>query len=345
MKIIVTVVVTAIAVLCGGVVWSQTQSVKPSRISEEIKKQREVSGRLPILIEQFKGENLYIKCGYEDENLCYSFILQLDGKDSLRKDLVTILDGGELFLKSYGLRERTCRAENGKILADARKSPHEVVACLQGNAQGSASRTYDDLRKLEKSFREIAAKINFVVGIAEKNDMPEYSSSAFVISHPSKRKNFLVTAGHVAGHMRFVDNKLSVFSKKEPVVISIQFRITEVVDIAVTPANIPGITGGTLEISRNDLTADVTPLAVICNPHVFPLSVRTGFFKEFGDNRGYLEITFPGIGVENGCSGSPVIDLKGKIRGLLIRSVPSGQSASAIPSDTLMRYIDEEFGR
>ncbi len=159
-----------------------------------------------------------------------------------------------------------------------------------------------------------------------------------------KRVPFLITAGHVAGHFDFDASKIYIFAKghKESIAFNGIFRTSEVLDIAVIKVPLEKInilTG----IPRTDALPAQTPIAVLCNPFYFGIPIRTGFFLSVDRTDQSLSLEFPGIGVEGGCSGSPVIDEEGRIIGLLVRGTQSGRIAFAIPIERVLKFIQEEF--
>lgn len=215
-----------------------------------------------------------------------------------------------------------------------------------------------DLLNLENKAREIMSTVSFLTPIAMKdlsktylddNYYKKFSASAFAVKY--RKRIFLVSAGHVFSESGPA-NQATLYFGQSILPIQSKIAVSEVLDLAASdigdlhphPEN-----AAEIEVSTGDLVENKTPLIVVCNDLAFSVPVRTGFFKkmekstDYGFDRSALELEFPGIGIQNGCSGSPVLDFEKRVRGIMVRAVPSGRVATAVPSKTLALFLDKEF--
>lgn len=217
---------------------------------------------------------------------------------------------------------------------------------------------------IEKEVSDIAKKIEFVVPSSRiptlmkptesTGFLENYSASSFLISY--RGRLFLQTAGHVWTNDEYKDMFQAIYYKENWLTLSPRNKrsIMTLLDLAaleVTELN-PQI-GGVLKPDVGDLVYGKSVLFVICNPIRFK-SYFVGFYgglevrKEADVEKTYLIINFPGDGVKQGCSGSPVIDLDGFVRGVTLQgdnnvSGFQGRRGYAAPALWVAEFLDASY--
>lgn len=213
------------------------------------------------------------------------------------------------------------------------------------------------LLKLESDARALAGNIGYLTPVShedpsknylDENFYKKYSSSAFAAVY--RDRVFLISAGHVFSEANPRDKIIVWFGERRTPLVN-KPETSEVLDLAAI--DVTGVYGnqqnaGKFKIATDDLIQGKTPLVLVCNKYHFAVPVRTGFYggidEEKGDfKRSYLKLNFPGIGAQGGCSGSPIVDLNNFVRGVLIRSVPSGQIATAVPANVIVLFLENKF--
>lgn len=215
----------------------------------------------------------------------------------------------------------------------------------------------DRLIGFELKAQELISKLDFLApslnfSAATENNF-EHSSSSFIVLH--NKRQFLLTASHSISAINESSSRFPNAMKvngdfvilpnnaKRTFMTSLDLAAVEVTGI------IPRSLGGVLKSDKSVLVAEKTPLILFCNPLTFSTHYL-GFYDK-GSRTNYLTISFPGDGVKAGCSGSPVIDMNGFVRGLLVRAsvesggIISGEEGYAVPAKNIIKFLDAGFFR
>ena len=230
---------------------------------------------------------------------------------------------------------------------------------------GNSALPPGDFISLEEKGRMAARGVNF---LAPNFDIPELAVnwpieetikrdrarlvSSFIVLY--KNRQFLLTASHVWSaqdtdpynetvDVVVIGNK---FFKIPPRSNRVFMTSVDLAAIEVT-GHIPENVGGKLKSSINDLK-EKSLLLVMCNPFRFA-TYFLGLHRKDSINGFLLTVGFPGDGAKPGCSGSPVVDENGFVRGLLTRILVeiSGEvtvdEGYAVPAQHIIKFLDKSF--
>ncbi len=218
-----------------------------------------------------------------------------------------------------------------------------------------------ELLQFESEIRNAAREINYVVPLwwklkSARDSGPgggwllENTASGFLVSFRSRL--FYLSVGH-KDFMAKPEDIIYGFGPAGTITVKTDdVYYSEILDqliIRLPEGTTPWVRPGELSANLSGLEVFKTPLFIICNPEIHKASLRTGFYhgrtSYIRNHPGVIVIGFPGVGVEPGCSGGPVIGLGGGIRGMAIRlwRAESGVLGYAIPSPTLIKVITEKF--
>ncbi len=185
--------------------------------------------------------------------------------------------------------------------------------------------------------------------------IPENSSSGFIVAY--RGRIFLVTAAHVLVGV-IPGSGIYFNTGNDWIRTDTPLHISPVLDLAAIDVTGQVPDAGRAAVIKTETAAmrhRQTTLVVPCNPYVFAIPFVGQYEAHMtlgaGDLvRTLLEINFVGTAVRNRCSGSPVVDAKKQVRGVLIMaSVRADQngvtSAYAVPALVLALFLEEKFFR
>jgi hypothetical protein len=209
---------------------------------------------------------------------------------------------------------------------------------------------------LEKNFREIYEKTNFLFSVGASQYLEEkgiqyaqyWSSSGFAVRE--RDTTLFLTAAHAI--LNFSPTGRTVFffpQNPYKVYFTQKNKITEyssgMLDITAYPEDQilklvgiePTVLGDAETLKRGQ------PLALFCNPFKFFEPVRVGFLEKIDRGVGYeyLIINFAGLSTVNYCSGGPIVGKDKKAYGMLVRG--EGLKGYAVTANVLKEFIDKKF--
>ena len=166
-----------------------------------------------------------------------------------------------------------------------------------------------------------------------------YSGSAFTLAY--RGKVFLVSVAHVV-----LGPPTSFFFHADDhwIHVANEWEFTTIDLAAVDVSDVyPAAKAGQLKVGAGDLIVGVSRLIAFCNPRLSPTPfVGVYLAKEESE----IELVFSGEGLAHGCSGAALVDYGGSVRGVITSGSAKDASPKlgyAIPSESIARFLDEEF--
>jgi len=169
-------------------------------------------------------------------------------------------------------------------------------------------------------------------GVARK-----HSGSAFLLSY--RGKTFVVSNAHVVLNAG-VTNQFFIQVEEQWVPLPARWKFTNTADIAAIDIStlVRSERAGVLRTETADLVAGQTALAALCNPLLFKDPIIGIFNQDEGVD---LEVRFLGKNLAPFCSGAPLVDNAGRVRGIVFGRIEG--YGYALPARTIVRFLDEKF--
>ena len=185
--------------------------------------------------------------------------------------------------------------------------------------------------------KELAAKVKpsiFVITVPDRDDRDSHLGSGFLISNDG----LVATNLHVVGlgrRISVVDSSGNKFPVKEI------FASDQNLDLAILRVDLEDRQLVPLTLSDQNQIEDGSPVVAIGNPLGYKFSIVDGLVsaKREIDGRPMLQLSMP---IEPGISGGPVLDMKGRVHGIVtMKSLVRQNLGFAVDVNSLKTLIEK----
>jgi S1-C subfamily serine protease/regulator of sirC expression with transglutaminase-like and TPR domain len=240
---------------------------------------------------------------------------------------------------SAGVTARFCRRTHAAIIALVvllTVSPSfsaEKSSASEKPSNSNKTPSPDAANPSTKSVEDLAAEARksvVVISHYGRDGKPDGVGAGFVLSPDG----LIATSLHVIGEARPISVQLlngKVFDATEVVAWD---RKLDLAVIRIDAANLPA-----LPLGDSDTLRQGTPVVAIGNPHGLDYSVVQGVVSAKRDFD-FVEMIQVAIPVEPGNSGGPLLDLQGRVHGLLtLKSAVTANLGFAMPVNSLKQIL------
>ncbi len=197
-------------------------------------------------------------------------------------------------------------------------------------AKSTESTSTATVASIAKTARESLVAFN----VADRDGRQRGMGTGFVISDDG----LVATNLHVIGEGRPFTVELA--NGKEARVVEV-YAADRHLDLALVRIEAPGETFKPLQVAGDETLADGAPVVVMGNPYGLKYSVVSGVLsgRREVDGRSMLQLAVP---IEPGNSGGPVLDLEGRVHGVVtMKSAVTENLGFAVPSTHLTTLRDK----
>jgi serine protease Do len=207
-----------------------------------------------------------------------------------------------------------------------------LVNNLRADDQAAPANAADSLpTSVERLFARVRPSV-VVITYAGRDGQREGLGTGFVVD----RDGLIATNLHVIGEGRPIFVETADGKRHEATVVEASDRVADLAVVRIAAHDLPP-----LELGDSDTLKEGQPVVAVGNPHGLAHSVVTGIVsgqREI-DGRPMIQLAIP---IEPGNSGGPLLDLDGRVHGLLtMKSQVTANLGFAVASNRLKPLLEK----